>query len=67
VWPGAGLYDFFHTRDTASAAGKPWELPLIRIHLRYRPVIEIAMLLISVSGILISALHGGGFSAQPGL
>jgi uncharacterized membrane protein len=61
VWLGAGLYDFFLTREIVSAAGQPAELPLIRIHLRYGPVVAVAMMLVFTSGILMSALLGWGF------
>jgi uncharacterized membrane protein len=56
VWLGAGVYDFFLTRETASGAGQSAELPLTHIHLRYGPVIAVAMFLVFISGILMSAL-----------
>jgi uncharacterized membrane protein len=61
VWLGAGIYDFFLTREIAWAAGQSAELPLIRIHLRYGPVIAVAMFLVFISGILMSAFLGWGF------
>jgi uncharacterized membrane protein len=60
VWLGAGLYDFLITSEIALAAGQPAELPLIRIHLRYGPVIAMAMFLVLISGILMSELLGWG-------
>jgi uncharacterized membrane protein SirB2 len=58
---GAGLYDFFLTREIASAVGQPAELSLIRIHLRYGPVIAVAMFLVFISGVLMSVFLGWGF------
>jgi uncharacterized membrane protein len=61
VWLGAGLNDFFLTREIASAAGQPAELSLIRIHLRYGPVIAVAMFFVFISGVLMSVFLGWGF------
>jgi hypothetical protein len=45
VWLGAGLYDLFLVREISRAEGGSVEVALIRIHLRYGPVIAAAALL----------------------
>jgi hypothetical protein len=61
VWFGAGLYDFFLTREIASAAGRPAEVALIRIHLRHGPVIATAMFLVFINGTDVRTIWLGVF------
>jgi uncharacterized membrane protein len=64
VWLGAGLYDLFLLREIRRSAGTPLELALIRIHLRYGPVIAVATFLALLSGLLMSSLLGWGYFAS---
>ena len=61
VWLGAGLYDLFIIREISRSRGTDVEVVLIRIHLRYGPVIAVATMVVFVTGILMSSFLGWGY------
>jgi uncharacterized membrane protein len=61
VWLGAGLYDLLLLREIRRSAGDAVELALIRLRLRYGPVIAVATVVVLFTGVLMSSLLGWGY------
>jgi putative copper export protein len=64
VWLGAGLYDLFLIREMRRSAGDAVELALIRIRLRYGPVIAVATFVVLFTGVLMSSLLGWSYTSR---
>jgi len=61
LWLGGGAYELYVVRQARRYRGTPVELPLLRMVATTGPVIAVSMVLVAVTGVLMSWLLGWGF------
>lgn len=61
LWLGGGAYELYVAHQARRYRGTPVELPLLRIVAIAGPVFVVAMVLVAVTGVLMSWLYGWGF------
>jgi len=61
LWLGGGAYELYVARQARRYRGTPVELPLLRMVASTGPVIAVAMVLVAVTGVVMSWLLDWGF------